>query len=253
MTNIIEQIRSDLNENADPNVKASAERFFKESVKIYGLKNAAVHKMAKTYFKTIKDREKAYIFDLCKQLWQSGYMEESLIACDWSYFISKLYEPPDFKVFEKWVNKYINNWASCDTFCNHTIGTFMDMYPEYVQELKKWTQSSNRWVRRASAVSLIIPAKKGWFLADIFEIADLLLLDQDDMVQKGYGWMLKSASQAHQKSVFEYVMEKKAHMPRTALRYAIEKMPENLKEQAMTKETHLSIPEKPSNAFLNHL
>jgi 3-methyladenine DNA glycosylase AlkD len=47
--------------------------------------------------------------------------------------------------------------------------------------------------------------------------------------------MLKSASQAHQQAVFEYVMSKKAVMPRTALRYAIEKMPDELKKRAMQK------------------
>jgi 3-methyladenine DNA glycosylase AlkD len=62
-----------------------------------------------------------------------------------------------------------------------------------------------------------------------------LLTDKDDLVQKGYGWMLKAASQAHQKEVFEYVVEKKNMMPRTALRYAIEKMPQDLKKTAMEK------------------
>lgn len=109
------------------------------------------------------------------------------------------------------------------------------MYPTYLSELKKRAQSENRWMRRATAVTLIIPARKGKFLKDIFDIADLLLLDKDDPVQKGYGWMLKAASQAHQQEVFDYVISKKSTMPRTALRYAIEKMPEELKVKAMAK------------------
>ena len=84
-------------------------------------------------------------------------------------------------------------------------------------------------------MSLIVPAKNGKFLKDVFQIADILLLDKDDMVQKGYGWMLKVASQAHQQEVFEYVLAHKASMPRTALRYAIEKMPKELKHKAMGK------------------
>jgi 3-methyladenine DNA glycosylase AlkD len=59
----------------------------------------------------------------------------------------------------------------------------------------------------------------------VFEIANRLLLDRDDLVQKGYGWMLKAASEAHQTDVFAYVIQHKQHMPRTALRYAIEKCP----------------------------
>ena len=120
-------------------------------------------------------------------------------------------------------------------FCNHTIGAFIDMYPEFLAGLKKWARSENRWVKRAAAVSLIIPGKKGRYLKDIFQIADILHSDKDDMVQKGYGWMLKVASQAHQLEVFEYVLSKKSTMPRTALRYAIEKMPADLKAEAMKK------------------
>ena len=75
-------------------------------------------------------------------------------------------------------------------------------------------------MKRASAVSLIIPARNGKFLKAIIELADIMLTDGDDMVQKGYGWMLKAVSQAHQKEIFEYVLKNKATMPRTALRYA---------------------------------
>lgn len=235
MDSIIEKIRRELQENSDEHTRQSGQRFFKESVNIYGVKTALVSKIAKESFKSIKDKSKAEIFNLCEELWRSGYMEESFIACNWSYFIYRQYEPADFAVFEKWVNKYVSNWASCDTLCNHTIGAFIEMYPEYLSSLKAWAKSENRWVRRASAVSLIIPAKQGKFLKDIFEIANILLLDQDDLVRKGYGWMLKEASRKNLKEVFDYVIANKKTMPRTALRYAIEKIPAELKKEAMAK------------------
>lgn len=226
MSDIIESIRKQLKQDADRKTKENGQHFFKEKVRLYGVKTAVVSKIGKEYFKVIKNKKKADIFVLCEELWQSGYMEESFIACNWSYYVRKDYKPEDFKIFEKWVNNYVSNWASCDTLCNHTIGAFMEMYPEYLLDLKKWAKSKNRWMRRASAVSLIIPARKGKFLKDIFKIADILLLDREDLVQKGYGWMLKVASQAHQKEVFDYVVKNKMVMSRTALRYAIEKMPE---------------------------
>ena len=224
-----------MKENSDEHTKLSGQRFFKESVVVYGVKTAVVSRIGKKYYKSIKDRPKAEIFRFCEELWKSGYMEESFIACNWSYFICKEFEAVDFAVFERWVNTYVSNWASCDTLCNHTIGAFIEMYPEYLSSLKKWAKSPNRWVRRASAVSLIIPARQGKFLKDIFEIADILLLDQDDLVRKGYGWMLKETSRKNQKEVFGYVMNNKKTMPRTALRYAIEKMPAELKKEAMAK------------------
>lgn len=235
MDGIIEKIRRELKENIDEHTRESGQRFFKESVNIYGVKTALVSKIAKENYKSIRDKSKAEIFNLCEELWRSGYMEESFIACNWSYFIYKQYEPGDFAVFEKWVNNYVSNWASCDTLCNHTIGTFIEMYPEFLSSLKEWAKSNNRWVRRASAVSLIIPARQGKFLKDIFEIADILLPDQDDLVRKGYGWMLKEASRKNQSEVFDYIKKNKKTMPRTALRYAIEKMPAELKKEAMAK------------------
>lgn len=235
MQAVLDEIRQELRQNADEAIRASSKRFFKEDVKTYGTKTAFVTKLAKKHFAGIKHASKAEVFALCDELWRSGYLEESFIACNWSYAIRKQYEPNDFTVFEKWVNTYVSNWAACDTLCNHTVGAFIEMYPAYVEKLQVWAALSNRWARRAAAVSLIVPARHGKFLNEACEIADILLLDQEDLVQKGYGWLLKSAAEKHQTEVFGYVMANKATMPRTALRYAIEKMPANLKTKAMTK------------------
>jgi 3-methyladenine DNA glycosylase AlkD len=235
MKNVIENFRNELIRNADEKTKLSGERFFKEEVKMYGIKSAVGSRIGRGHFKAIEDKSKSHIFSLCEELWKSGIMEESFAACNWSYYVRKDYKPVDFEIFERWVNCYVSNWASCDTLCNHTIGTFIEMYPAFLAGLKIWAGSENRWMKRASAVSLIIPAKNGRFLSDIFEIADILLTDKDDMVQKGYGWMLKASSKTHQKEVFDYVMKNKSKMPRTSLRYAIEKMPNELKAKAMAK------------------
>ena len=236
MSNIIEQVRQELINNSDETTKESGKRFFKEEVRFYGVKTMTVSKISKEAFKSIKKLSKKEIFDLCEQLWLSRMMEESFIACNWAYAINKQYTEDDFLLFERWVNEYVTNWASCDTFCNHTVGTFLEMYPLYIEKLKDWTKSPNRWLRRASAVSLIIPAKKGLFKDDIFEIADSLLLDRDNLVQKGYGWMLKSLCTKYEDEVYQYVLSKRDTMPRTALRYAIEKMPKPMKQEAMKRE-----------------
>jgi 3-methyladenine DNA glycosylase AlkD len=230
------KIRDELKANSDDKIRTSTQRFFKEPIKTYGINTAKVRKIANNYFKQIKQLEKKEIFNLCEELFSSGYLEEFGIAANWSYKIAEKFSETDFKIFERWINSYVDNWAKCDTFCNHTIGEFIEKFPAYISELKKFTKSKNRWVRRAAAVSLIIPAKKGMFLDDIFEIAKNLLIDKDDLVQKGYGWMLKEASRKNQKKVFEFVMKNKSVMPRTALRYAIEKMPLDLRKKAMATE-----------------
>lgn len=235
MVDIINQLRDELRQNADESVRDSGQRYFKEPVKLYGVKTALVSKITKQFFHSLPDQNKVTVFALCETLWQSGMMEESFIACHWSEAVHKQYTPEDFITFERWVRDYVSNWASCDTLCNHSIGSLVQLYPELVQNLKPWTSSQNRWVKRASAVTLIIPARKGLFLSDVFEIATSLLLDPDDLVQKGYGWMLKEASRVHQQEVFNFIQEHKKTMPRTALRYAIEKMPTDLRKMAMNQ------------------
>lgn len=235
MSAIIQRVRQTLKQEADEKTRTTGNTFFKEPVRLHGVRAAQVSKIGKTFFQEIKGQSKAQVFALCDELWRTGSLEESFIACHWSYALRSQYEPTDIKVFERWLQKHVDNWAACDTLCNHTIGSFLVMYPNCLSRLKTWSQSNNRWLRRAAAVSLIIPAREGKFLETVFAIADSLRLDKEDLVQKGYGWMLKAASQAHQQKVFDYVCAHKATMPRTALRYAIEKMPKALKAKAMAK------------------
>ncbi len=237
MDTIVEQVRQSLTESIDEQTRASSYRYFKENEapKVYGVRMAEVNRIGKYGLQQIRNLPKRHIFELCEELWRTGYLEEAVVACIWAESLHKQYEPADFSHFTQWVHNYVTDWATCDTLCNHTIGTFIMMYPHYIAELKKWATSANLWVKRASAVTLIIPARKGLFLDDIFQIALILLHDNNDLVQKGYGWMLKAASEAHQKEVFDFVVRHKATMPRTALRYAIEKMPPDMRTEAMRR------------------
>ena len=228
-------LRNELKIHADAKTKIVAQKFFKEKINVYGVKTGVVVAIAKKYWKELKDVSKSEIFDLCEELYKSGIMEESFVVSSWVPKLSGCFEKKDITVFYHWIHSYITNWASCDGFCNHSVGAYIEKYPEQISELKKWATSKNRWVKRAAAVSLIVPARHGKFLDKVFEIADILLLDSDDMVQKGYGWMLKEASRLHQQEVFSYVVKHKKVMPRTALRYAIELMPQSLRKKAMEK------------------
>jgi 3-methyladenine DNA glycosylase AlkD len=236
MDPVIAQIRQELESQADPEIQKCSKRYFREEIWCYGMKTATVIAIAKKYWKEVRGRPKPEIFALCEELYQSGYMEESFIVSNWAHALSGKYEREDIAIFRRWIDTYITNWASCDGFCNHTIGDFIEQYPESIAELKRWTQSENRWMRRAAAVSLIVPAKHGKFLNESVEIAGLLLTDKEDMVQKGYGWLLKEASRKHTDDVFSFIIKNKKKMPRTALRYAIELMPKEMKAEAMKKD-----------------
>jgi 3-methyladenine DNA glycosylase AlkD len=99
MSIIVENIRKELIQNADEKVKASGERFFKENVTMYGLKSALVSSIGKEHFLNLADKSKSTVFLLCEEFWQSGYMEESFIAFNWSYYIRKQYEINYLRLF----------------------------------------------------------------------------------------------------------------------------------------------------------
>ncbi|MGL4593148.1 MAG: DNA alkylation repair protein [Thermoguttaceae bacterium] len=241
MEKLLKNIRKSLIELIDEKTIESAKRFFKENdyqkVKFLGVKADLVNRVAKEHFAAIKNKSKEEVFAICEELWKSNYFEESYIACEWIYRFRNKFKVKDLPLFETWIERYITNWATCDSFCNHTMGMFFEMFPSQITKLKSWAKSSNPWMRRAAAVSLIIPARKKLFHKEIFEIADVLLLDSKDLVQKGCGWMLKAASESDQDAVFQFVMKHKATMPRITLRYAIEKMPQHLKLEAMERNT----------------
>lgn len=236
MDPVIEQIRFDLTNSIDEKTKSGFQRFFKEKISCYGVKSGNVSKIAKKYWKEVNGKNKSYIFSLCEELYQSGYCEESFIVSSWMAEYADQFEVHDLETIRYWIDTYVSNWATCDSLCNHAVGDFFEKFPESIPELFGWAKSDNRWMRRAAAVSLIIPAKRGRYLSEVLTIAGLLLTDSDDMVRKGYGWLLKEASRNNQHEIYQYVLTHKKEMPRTALRYAIELMPPDLKKEAMKKD-----------------
>jgi len=235
--NIISEIRKELKGQVDISYRDGAIRFFNEPIECYGVRTPLVRKIAGQYWQEIKDLKKSEVFELSEQLYRSNLHEETIIATQWVRKFTKEFELSDFNIFERWIRKYFNNWAKIDDFCTHPMHDLIEKYPQLVPKVKKWVDSSNRWMRRAAAVSFITTHHSFYVtkanMDDIFWIAEKMMIDQDDLVQKGYGWMLKAASHDNQKAVHDFVMKHKDQMPRTALRYAIEKMPQKLKQQAM--------------------
>ncbi len=235
MDPIVEAVGRDLAGLSDAATREGSSRFFKEPVRCRGVKSAAVRGVARQHWKEAAPLGKARIFALCEGLYGTGYLEDGSVAADWAARLAPAFEPGDIALLGSWVERYVDNWAACDTLCNHAVGDLVARFPETIAVLKEWAISENRWMRRAAAVSLVVPAKHGDFLDDALAIADLLLLDTDDMVRKGYGWLLKEASRKHRDEVHAFVLARRGVMPRTALRYAVELMPSVLRAEAMLR------------------
>lgn len=235
MGDIREEIDVLLSAHASEKVRQKTQYYFKEDVNTYGVRAAKIHEIGKQIYTQLKDLPTATLFQLATELWQTKVLEHGIIAGDWAYYTRRRFQPSDFEIFSSWILNYIDNWATCDGFCTRALGYFLLQYPEYLSELNQWTKSDRLWMRRAAAVSLIPAARKDQYLDQALRLADLLLHDEEDLVQKGYGWMLKAYSKPQPQVIFDFVLARKDHMPRTALRYAIEKLPEPWRKMAMER------------------
>ena len=223
---IIRQIRAELKKTRETKSNLKQGQFLETDI---------VRKISQSGFQSVKSLGKELIFDLCEELLVTHADAERLIAFDWAFRFRRQYAEADFIRFEGWLERYVDGWSSCDDFCTHAFGCLLYSFPVQMPKLDRWTQAESRWLRRAAAVVLIYSVRRKVHVEAAFHLADLLLTDGDDLVQKGYGWLLKETCKAEPRQVFDYVMRNKTAMPRTALRYAIDKLPPAWRKRAMAR------------------
>jgi 3-methyladenine DNA glycosylase AlkD len=234
---VIKELHKEVKAVDRPANRIDYQRWFKEKLEHpVGLKTPVLRKVSRKVFRTaVRKHGKDEILDICDDLLASRWQYSRFFAFDWAIRVAKQYEKRDFTRLERWLKRYVDNWGSCDHLCG-ALGMVLAMFPELSPRRMKWASSKSMWLRRASAVALIEPVKKGLLLEDVFVTAEKLLMDGEDLVQKGYGWMLKVTGDYFFADAHRFIMKHKDVMPRTALRYAIEKWPETKRRQAMKRD-----------------
>lgn len=226
-------VNAALKQKIDPVYRDGVNRFFKEEINAYGVRVPEARKIAKSFWTEVKQGEVKEILSLCEHLLQTGEVATQLIALDWAKRVSKKLPSTSLPLLKRWIEKYITNWATCDDLCCGVLGRFLFEHQELASHIHSWTTSKNRWLRRASAVALIYGVRRQAFYTGITQTAETLLHDDDDLVQKGYGWSLKEMSKSAPNQVHAFVQKHKKTMPRTALRYAIEHYPKEIRADLM--------------------
>ena len=105
--------------------------------------------------------------------------------------------------------------------------------PERMNSVFRWAKSKDRWHRRAACVALIRGTRQKVFLPEIRRLSEILLCDQDDMVQKGLGWLLREAAKADAKRALPYLLRIRAAVPRLVLRTACETLPAKVRKRVL--------------------
>ncbi len=191
-----------------------------------------IRKLSAKLYRQIEDKSIENVFGLCEGLLKQRTWALRVIAFDFAYRVKGQYNDSTYDVFFSWLKNYVRGWGDCDDFCTHAFGELLRQNKELFSKVTSWTEDNDFWVRRASAV-ILIPSilRDDYDGINPLEISDRLMEDEHDLVQKGYGWMLKALSQVDKQCVEEYLVANHARMPRVAYRYALEKFDKETRDR----------------------
>jgi len=228
---------------ADPARAEGAQRYFKEDFRCYGLTADQVRNLAKEMHEIVKavwSVEDA--IELCDILLPNPYYETKALGILVLERYKNDFPKSLFPKIKVWLSaNYLNNWAAVDVLCPDAVGSLLIKYPDLLKEIPAWAKSPNRWVRRASLVSFIKLARKGEFLDPIYKISASHFGDPDDLIQKANGWLLREAGKADIDRLEKFLLKYGPAIPRTTLRYAIERFDET-KRKAILLATKKNRP-----------
>jgi len=225
VNDILSEIRTRLDCLADPRVAEGAQRFFKDQpVRHRGVPAPQIQNVARDIYPRVKKMSVADRDRLSTALWAARRHEEGALVCYLYRRFAKQCGAREFALFTRWLDRYVDNWALTDGLSLWLLGASIANEPALVDKLDAWTRSKNRWKRRAAAVALVYSAKRGEHTRAILRIAAPLIEDDDDMVQKGVGWLLKETYPKKPAEVVRFLVANRAKTTRLVLRYAAEKM-----------------------------
>jgi 3-methyladenine DNA glycosylase AlkD len=199
--------------------------FFKEKVKSHGWYTAKLRSEAVRFRSRIrKEFGLDFLLQVADKLFTGRILEEKTFAV---FLLEKLTEEfgdAEFRLFESWLSR-ISSWADHDALVHYLIAPMIAARPDRASRVFRWAKSPDRWHRRAACVGLIQGTRRRRFFTEIERLSDLLLSDEDDMVQKGLGWLLRETAKADAKRSVPYLMSIRERAPRLVLRTACETLP----------------------------
>jgi 3-methyladenine DNA glycosylase AlkD len=232
---VVAELQKRLKALGDPRVAEGSRRFFKTGPGEYGegdlfrgIRVPALRALAKE-FQEMRPRE-------AERLLGSPYHEDRLLAL---LILVRLYSRGDEAAREEIYRLYlknarlINNWDLVDSSAEHIVGAHLRERSR--APLRRLAKSGDLWERRIAVLSTFHYIKRGEF-RETLDIARALLDDREDLIHKAVGWMLREVGKRDAAAAEEFLKENYRRMPRTMLRYAIERLPEERRRRYLKGE-----------------
>lgn len=231
---IYEKLISILNDEKSEEKKVQFEKYFKNVLTFYGIPSPKLKEIFKSFYnKDIKSLEIDDKIKLAKKLMSSKYAEEKYFAIMLLNKNIKLLKEDFINEIEYLIKNYVYDWSCCDIMSTRVVKFLIVKYPSIIDKIKKWSQDEYLWIQRCSAVSFVLLGKTGKYNNEIIEICSNVVKNKERFAQLGNGWVLRELSLADLKLTIDFIETNYNYFSREGLRYAIEKMDINTRNQLL--------------------
>ena len=226
----LREVRAELKALANPEIAAHSQRFFKtgpgeygEGDRFLGIRVPRIRALAK--------RCRGLTLDQANSLLQARWHEERLLAVIiLTHHFARGGDSERRAICELYLanTHRVNNWDLVDASAHLIVGPWLQDRPRDL--LRDLARSESLWERRIAMMATYCYIRQDDY-ADALDIAEMLLADEHDLIHKICGWMLREIGKRDQAVAEEFLQDHGHRMPRTMLRYAIEKYPEDLRQR----------------------
>ncbi len=207
--------------------------FFKEEIKSRGWYTGELRKVAVRFRRTIlREQDMGFLLKVADRLFRGRVLEERIFAVLLLEKLTDEFGDAEFSLFESWLGR-ISSWADHDALVHYLIAPLVAGKTARSQNVFVWAKSENRWHRRAACVALIQGTRQQMFLPEIKRLSNLLLRDEDEMVLKGLGWLLRETAKHAAPKTIPYLCRIRQRAPRLVLRTACETLPASVRKRIL--------------------
>ncbi|GAA6138893.1 hypothetical protein NBRC116583_26400 [Arenicella sp. 4NH20-0111] len=233
MQKYVQTLKADLRLLSSQQKAEASQRYFPEGVKCLGVTAADIRGVTETFLNArVEMRPEEVLMLTEKMLEHAEFSEEVMVAFGLiNKLVKRHYDETLLQRFEFWLENYCTNWALVDDLCIKTAYQYLLARPHLIEQTQHWSHSEIPWCRRASNVVWVkfVKRKIGrttYYLDKkrLYENFETLKSDPDPYVQKSVGWLLKATSVVYPTDVVRYVQQNAHHLPRSTIRYALEKV-----------------------------
>jgi 3-methyladenine DNA glycosylase AlkD len=228
------EVRRALKAGGSPERSSSVQRFFQEEVQSHGWRTADLRRAAVGWRREILQKsDLRFLLQVADHLFAGTINEDKNVAVFLLENITDKFGDEEFRLLESWLPR-ISNWSDHDALVHYLIAPMVVAKPARASRVFHWAKSRNRWFRRAACVALIQGARRKIFFPEIIRLSATLLSDEDDMVRKGLGWLLRETAKADAQRAVPYLMSIRERAPRLVLRTACETLPRTTRKAILT-------------------